>query len=233
MKAGQSIALKALSGVIAASAALLLSTSAIVAQNADSQSLSGGATTTANVETSTNLNASPTAGSMSGGNIFDFSSSGRTANPNAPSLGSFAGGPCIGEQRNASTSIAGIALGGGMASVDESCSRRNWIQTLIGASQHMPEADAAVLRRLALEVMRDDPLLEPALARMGLSVNSVTAANATPAARRADRDSDLAPSRSARPAARVAEGCSVVVANNAPAGFVSLLTDRGCEINIR
>jgi hypothetical protein len=229
----QSIALKALSGIVVASAALLLSTSAIMAQSADSQSLSGGSNTSANVETATTLSASPVAGSMSGGNVFDFSSSGRTANPNAPSLGSFAGGPCIGEQRNASTSIAGIALGGGMATIDESCSRRNWIQTLIGASQHMPEADAAVLRRLALEVMRDDPLLEPALARMGLSVNSVTQTNSRPAARRANGDSEIAPSRSTRPVARVAEGCAVVLASNAPAGFVSLLSDRGCEINIR
>lgn len=106
------------------------------------------------------------AAAMSGGNVFDFSNS--RSNPNAPGLPSFGGGPCVGEGMAASTSLAGVAIGGGKSTIDDSCQRRNWVQALIGASQHMKPEDASILMRVAVEVMRDDPYLAGPMERVGL-----------------------------------------------------------------
>jgi hypothetical protein len=198
---------------------------------------------TANIDSSVGTDVRNESAAVSGGNVFDFSSNGRSAN--APGMGSFAGGPCVGEQRAASTSFAGIALGGGMSTIDQSCSRRNWVQTLIGASQHLSDADAAVLRRLAFEVLRDDPLLQPALERLGLAVNTAevpsgaavvpAAAGATQPSRPTNvavESSRVASMRPQRPA-RIAEGCNVVVGSGAPAPFLQMLNNNGCEVNTR
>lgn len=107
---------------------------------------------------------------LSGGNTFDFSNS--RSNPPAPGLPSFAGGPCVGAGTAASTSIAGVALGAGKSTLDDSCQRRNWVQALIGASQHMSDDEARVLLQVAVEVMRDDPYLAGPMERVGLGSTS-------------------------------------------------------------
>lgn len=106
--------------------------------------------------------------SISGGNVFDFSSSGRRIQPPPPGLPSFGGGPCIGPGYGGAAALAGISFGVGASTIDEACTRRNWIQTIIGASQHMAPDDSALLKRLAFEVMRDDPMLAPAMERIGV-----------------------------------------------------------------
>ena len=104
------------------------------------------------------------AGSNSGGNSFDFS----TNVPSGPAMAAFAGGPCTGAGTTASTSVAGLSVGAGRMALDDSCQRRNWVQTLLGASQHMTAEESRMMVRLAVEVMRDDPFLAGPMERVGI-----------------------------------------------------------------
>jgi len=173
--------------------------------------------------------------------------------PNAPGMPSFAGGPCIAASAAASAAVPGVSIGGGVSKEDEACQRRNWVQTLVGASQQMSPEDALFLKRLAYEVMRDDEYLSPAFARLGVAppTNSVrknifgrpqtvTApipAAALPAAEPAvgapDRSTQSAAASRAAPVARASKDCVVVVAQSVPAQMKSLLSGRGCQVLVR
>ena len=120
-----------------------------------------------------NTSSDNQATSSSGGNSFDLSNNQNS--PAAPGMPSFAGGPCAGEGTTGSTSLAGVAIGGGKMTLDESCQRRNWVQTLLGASQHMSNKDSQLMVRLAVEVMREDPYLAGPMERVGLGSTNAKA----------------------------------------------------------
>ncbi|WP_159082334.1 hypothetical protein [Paragemmobacter aquarius] len=154
--------------------------------------------------------------SISGGNIFDFS--GGEQRPPPPGMPSFAGGPCTGASYGASTSMAGIAVGAGRSEIDESCQRRNWVQTLIGASQHMPPEEAKLLLRVSIETMRDDPFLKGPLERAGLPDIEVA---------------DAKPAKPAKPETTLSSkspSCSVMVSTNAPQAVLAAIEARGCIV---
>lgn len=179
---------------------------------------------------------------VSGANVFDFSNS--RSNPAAPGLPSFAGGPCVGEGFAASTSMAGIAVGSGRSSLDHSCQRRNWVQTLIGASQHMSEEEARVMMRIAVEVMRDDPYLAGALERAGIGSANAEAfeiaeknrqrleeLRQTTAAATNGPTSDVSSSAVALSTRNLSFASScVVTANELPASARAMLQARDCRI---
>ncbi len=178
-----------------------------------------------------------TAQSMSGGNQFDLSNNENS--PAAPAMPSFAGGPCTGEASTASTSVAGVAIGGGKTSLDDSCQRRNWVQTLLGASQHMNEKEAQVMVRLAVEVMREDPYLAGPMERVGLgSTNAkgfetalknqqelVDAKKAATNAKLTEEGAVVVSSMSVR-----FEPTCVVAMNKVPKGVSSFLQAKHCAI---
>ncbi len=192
------------------------------------------------VETTTENDAA----AVSGGNVFDFSNS--KSNPPAPGLPSFAGGPCIGEGLAGSTSIAGVAVGGGKSTLDDSCQRRNWVQTLIGASQHMSEDEKRVMMRVAVEVMREDPYLAGALERAGLG--TVSAEGYKQTQKEHDELAELRAENAELAAAEVEAGkddketvmissknvefasSCVVTANSAPVAVVEMLAAKNCKV---
>lgn len=193
-------------------------------------------------EQNATLNSSPTAQvvvhSVGGG-------SGYRMTPNAPGMPSFAGGPCIGTAVSASAAIPGISLGGGSSTVDEACQRRNWVQTLLGASQHMSPEDSLFMKRLAIEVMRDDEYLSSAFARLGVEAPSqaveenfwgqprrVRAVEADSAGL-VSRVSTPAVTPAPQPIARAATSCVTVLAASAPAQMKALLSSQGCEVVLR
>jgi|GEM_PF-1412303 len=194
-------------------------------------------------EQNANLTSSPTA------NVTVQSISGGGASyrmtPNAPGLPSFAGGPCIGTSASASGALPGVSFGGGVSKEDEACQRRNWVQTLIGASQHMSPEDSLFMKRLAFEVMRDDEYLSPAFARLGVTpptqsveknfwgqpkrVKTAAAGLEGPVARATSANATPAP----RPIARAAKSCVTVLAASAPTQMKDLLSRQGCKVIVR
>lgn len=197
--------------------------------------------TTNDVQTDTNVDvtASPQSGaqSSSGGNVFDFSSSGGGRNaPPAPSLPSFAGGPCTGPGAGVSASGPGFAIGAGKSFEDEACQRRNWVQTLVGVSQHMPEVEANELKRVAIAIMMQDQYVGPAFEALGYDTSNpgriqkrqqvpASTAQAAPARQPATRPQPVRASMSF--------GCVAVVPTNASAQFRELVAARGCQIRSR
>lgn len=185
------------------------------------------------VTTTTNNQAT----SSSGGNQFDMSNNENS--PAAPGMPSFAGGPCTGAGSTASTSVAGVALGGGKTTLDDSCQRRNWVQTLLGASQHMTQKESELMVRLAVEVMREDPYLAGPMERVGLgSTNAkgfedavknqqelVDAKKAASAAKAEQKDAVVVSSMSVR-----FEPTCVVAMNKVPKGVASFLQAKSCAI---
>jgi hypothetical protein len=171
--------------------------------------------------------------------------SGYRMTPNAPGMPSFAGGPCIGTAISASAAIPGVSLGGGSSTEDEACQRRNWVQTLLGASQHMSPEDSLFMKRLAIEVMRDDKYLSPAFSRLGVEapfqaveenfwgqprrVRAVEADSAALVSRASTPDVTPA----SQPIARAATSCVTVVAASAPEQMKALLGSQGCEVVVR
>lgn len=126
----------------------------------------GGGNASSNTESNASNDNKNSASVNTGNNVFDFSSNGANT-PNGPPLPSFSGGPCLGTSASVGGSAPGISIGGGYSREDEACQRRNWVQTLIGAAQHMTPEEAALMRRLALEVMREDEYLSDAFQRLG------------------------------------------------------------------
>lgn len=161
--------------------------------------------------------------SNTGGNEFTFE--GGAAN--APGLPSFAGGPCTGAAYGASTSLAGVAIGGGRTTMDDSCQRRNWVQTLVGASQHMPPEERAAMLRVAVEVMKDDPYLSGAFIDLGYKAPETEVA--------AEANTTLGTKSSNEPPTDVvfAKTCNVVVAGNVEKTAVAALEAKGCRVDHR
>jgi hypothetical protein len=191
----------------------------------------------ANTDVSVNPSLDSNVNASSGGNLFDFSNSSRNAPP-APSLPSFAGGPCIGISSGISASGPGFSLGGGRSTEDESCQRRNWVQTLVGVAQHMPEDDANELKRVAIALMMQDEYVGPAFEALGYDTTS---------GRRAVKQSDAAPRAADRTSERnlvaqaprqpvlgkMQQGCVTVIPANASITFRTLLEARGCVVEAR
>lgn len=176
------------------------------------------------------------ASAQSGGNVFDFSNS-SNAMGNAPALPSFSGGPCMGVSGGVSASLPGFGIGGGRSFEDESCQRRNWIQTLIGAAEHMPEVEANELKRVAVVVMMQDKILGPAFKELGYNVEApgseVSSAKpkATPTVALSTSDSTKKPKIEASVGAMTAT-CNVVVPAGASEGFIKLVEKRGCTVKM-
>jgi hypothetical protein len=180
------------------------------------------------------------AAAVSGGNNFDFSNS--RSNPPAPGMPSFAGGPCMGEGVAGSTSIAGVAVGAGRSTLDDSCQRRNWVQTLIGASQHMTEDEKRVMMRVAVEVMREDPYLAGPLERAGLGTANAEAFKQAEKDRAElealrEKNAELEDAakesgseiRMSTKSVKFATTC-IVSANAAPEAVVEMLAAKNCKV---
>lgn len=194
-----------------------------------------------NVESQTDVNvqANPesAASAQSGGNVFDFSSSGGRNTVSGPNLPSFAGGPCMGVSGGLSVGGPGFSVGGGRSYEDKACQRRNWVQTLVGVSQHMPEAEANELKRVAIALMMQDEFLAPAFAALGHDVNNPGAARRPQAAAAPVQRMALAPTpaptRRATAPAVMAQNCVAVVPANASPEFSRLVSARGCSVRTR
>ena len=204
------------------------------------QNTTPSAATSVDANTEVSLQASPAsdARSQSGGNVFDFSNGGRNTPP-GPSLPSFAGGPCMGVSGGVSAAGPGFAIGAGRSFEDKACQRRNWVQTLVGVSQHMPAAEASELKRVAITLMMQDEFLAPAFAALGydtekpgqprqgaLPVSVINVAESQPARRQ---------NEAARTVVRGAmnQGCVTVVPSTASPNFIKLLEKRGCAVEVR
>lgn len=213
-------------------AVALISLSAALTSPAAAQNATG-----AEANTDVNVEANPQSGaqSSSGGNVFDFSNNSGRNTPPGPNLPSFAGGPCMGVSGGVSAAGPGFAIGGGRSYEDEACQRRNWVQTLIGVSQHMPEVEANELKRLAIAVMMQDEYLAPAFASLGYNPGNLQAANNAPQAGR-QRPIEQAGVKNAPPPparASMSSDCVAVVPSNASPQFKSLVAARGCRVELR
>jgi hypothetical protein len=214
--------------------------SAVSEAVSETQNTTPSAATSVEATTDVNMQANPASNSTaaSGGNVFDFSNSGGRNTPPGPSLPSFAGGPCMGVSGGVSAAGPGFAIGAGRSFEDKACQRRNWVQTLVGVSQHMPAAEASELKRVAITLMMQDEFLAPAFAALGYdtekpgqprkATTQVTAANEV--ASQPARRSDAAPTpvRGA-----MNQGCVTVVPATASPNFIKLLEKRGCAVEVR
>lgn len=227
-----------INAIVALLLTLGLCTGAAHAQNS---TLDGSATNSASNAQVSGITASNTVGNdaqaQSGGNVFDFSNSSQSMG-NAPSLPSFAGGACMGVSGGVSASLPGFGIGGGRSFDDESCQRRNWVQTLIGAAERMPQTEANELKRVAIVVMMQDPILAPAFSELGYNVTQpgTEVSSAHPNAN-APRMSTSANSNTDRQVdaslGAMAANCTVVVPKNASAKFEAMVAKRGCTISRR
>ena len=209
--------------------------------NTGSNTLDGSATNSNSNANVSGVNASNTVGndatSQSGGNVFDFSNS-TTPQGYAPALPSFAGGPCMGVSGGMSASLPGFGIGGGRSFDDVSCQRRNWVQTLIGAAERMPETEARELKRVAVVVMMQDPILGPAFKELGYNTE-VPGAEVSSA--KGNRSRAVEPEAATKKSSKkveasigsMAEVCSAVVPKNAPASFIQAVEGRGCVVRMR
>jgi hypothetical protein len=228
-----------ISKYIKVAAAVLLAagvmTGAAFAQNS---TLDGSATNSASNAQVSGITASNTNGNdataQSGGNVFDFSNKSQSMG-NAPSLPGFAGGACMGVSGGVSASLPGFGIGGGRSFDDESCQRRNWVQTLIGAAQLMPPTESNELKRVAIVVMMQDPILAPAFRELGYNVESpgteVSSAKAPGAASNTKTSKNRQVVKASVGA--MASNCTVVLPKNASAKFEAMVLARGCTISRR
>jgi hypothetical protein len=206
----------------------------------ETQNTTPSAATSVEATTAVDMDANPESNStaQSGGNVFDFSSSGGRNTPPGPSLPSFAGGPCMGVSGGVSAAGPGFAIGAGRSFEDKACQRRNWVQTLVGVSQHMPAAEASELKRVAITLMMQDEFLAPAFAALGYdtekpgqprqaasSVAAVTGAASQPARQ---IEAVRTPVRGA-----MNQDCVTVVPASASPNFIKLLENRGCAVQTR
>lgn len=178
------------------------------------------------------------ASSQSGGNVFDFSNSSRNAPP-GPSIGAFGGASCVGPGGAFSGSAPGLSLGYGRSFEDESCQRRNWVQTLIGAAQHMPEQEANALKKAAIEIMMQDKFAGEAFSALGYESakdrreKALTQQKAAPAPSGRQQPA-AAPNRApVRTSGRLASSCTVVVPRGTPAAMARLLKSKGCGLEVQ
>lgn len=194
--------------------------------------VTGGGSASSNVNVDGNTEVKNDATAQSGGNVFDFSSSGGRNAPPAPSVGAFGGNSCVGPGTAVSGSAPGFSVGYGRSFEDEACQRRNWVQTLLGSAQHMPEAEAEALKRVALELMMQDEYAGPAFEALGFE--SAAKRKEREAAARADAEAASATRRAPREPeqrlGRMAEACTVVVPAGAPAAMKALLESQNCRV---
>lgn len=194
--------------------------------------VTGGGTASSSVNVDGNTEVINDASAQSGGNVFDFSSSGGRNAPPAPSMGAFGGGSCVGQGTAVSGSAPGFSVGYGRSFEDDACQRRNWVQTIIGSAQHMPEAEAQALKRVALEMMMQDEYAGPAFEALGYE--SAAKRNEREAAARKEAEAANASRRSPREPeqrlGRMAEACTVVVPAGAPAAMKTLLSNQSCRV---
>jgi hypothetical protein len=217
---------------------MLVSATGAFAQSSNSQ-LDGSATNSASNAQVSGITAQNSVGndasSMSGGNVFDFSNKSQSMGM-APSLPSFAGGACMGVSGGVSASLPGFGIGGGRSFDDESCQRRNWVQTLIGAAEHMPETESNELKRVAIVVMMQDKILAPAFRELGYNVDApgTEVSSAHPSANVAVPTAAAAPARQIEPKiGAMASNCTVVLPKSASPAFAALVERRGCTITRR
>jgi hypothetical protein len=210
-----------------------------VAQAQDSQQQLVGAPNDVNAKVDVNSDSEVKndASSLSGGNVFDFSNSSRNTPP-APSIGSFGGGSCVGTGQGVSGSMPGFSLGVGQSLEDESCQRRSWVQTMIGAAQHMPEAEANALKKAAIEIMMQDKYAGDAFRALGYE-------SAKERSEKAQQQQSIAAAsqRSTAPAApktapvakigQLASSCAVIIPRGAPASIARLLKSQGCTLEVQ
>jgi len=207
-----------------------LTTGAAFAQNS---TLDGSATNSASNAQVSGLTASNQNGNdaqaQSGGNVFDFSNKSKSMG-NAPSLPSFAGGACMGVSGGVSASLPGFGIGGGRSFDDESCQRRNWVQTLIGAAERMPQTESNELKRVAIVVMMQDPILAPAFRELGYNVAAPGTEVSSAKAQSAPSSAKSSNNRQVVKASvgAMAENCTVVLPKNASAAFEAMVASRGC-----
>ena len=208
---------------------------------AQTSTLDGSATNSASNAQVSGITASNSVGndaqSMSGGNVFDFSNKSQSMG-NAPSLPSFAGGACMGVSGGVSASLPGFGIGGGRSFDDEACQRRNWVQTLIGAAEHMPQVEANELKRVAIVVMMQDKILAPAFSELGYNVSApgTEVSSAHPRANGARMSTSANSNTDRRVDASLGAmtaNCAVVVPKNASAKFEAMVAKRGCTITRR
>lgn len=187
----------------------------------------------ANTDVSVNPSLQSDVNASSGGNVFDMSSSGRSAPP-GPSLPSFAGGPCMGISGGVSASGPGFSIGGGRSFEDESCQRRNWVQTLVGVSQHMPEVEANELKRVAIILMMQDEFVGQAFATLGYDT-STGQHSQTRAASAPTVVANAAPQPTVSDSVRaeMSSGCVTLLPESASPAFRLLLEARGCAVRTR
>jgi hypothetical protein len=208
---------------------------------AQNSTMDGSATNSASNAQVSGITASNSVGNdaqaQSGGNVFDFSNSSQSMG-NAPSLPSFAGGACMGVSGGVSASLPGFGIGGGRSFDDESCQRRNWVQTLIGAAERMPQTEANELKRVAIVVMMQDPILAPAFSELGYNVRQpgteVSSAKPNANAPRVSTSANQTTDRQVEASlGAMAATCSVVLPKNASAKFEAMVVKRGCTISRR
>lgn len=202
-----------------------------------SNQLDGSATNSNSAANVSGITASNSVGndahSQSGGNVFDFSNKTQSMG-NAPAIGGFGGGPCMGVSGGISASLPGFGIGGGRSFDDVSCQRRNWVNTLLGAASLMPETEGRELKRVAIVVMMQDPILGPAFKQLGYNVDQpgteVSSAKGTEAARTA---ATAPPHHVASSVGAMASVCSAVVPKNATPAFIALIEKRGCVVVVK
>jgi len=210
----------------------------VPAAQADPATPASGTSVGANTDVDMQANPASNSTAQSGGNVFDFSSSGGRNTQPGPSLPSFAGGPCMGVSGGVSAAGPGFAIGAGRSFEDKACQRRNWVQTLVGVSQHMPAAEASELKRVAITLMMQDEFLAPAFAALGYDTEkpgqprqvTTQVAAAAEAASQPSRQSEAArtPVRGV-----MNQGCVTVVPASASPNFIKLLESRGCAVETR
>jgi len=203
-----------------------------IASAQESTSVSGAPNAAADVNIDSRADIKNDAMSQSGGNVFDFSSSGGRNTPPAPSVGAFGGASCVGPGTAVSGSAPGFSVGYGRSYEDEACQRRNWVQTLLGSAQHMPEEEATALKRVALELMMQDDYAGPAFEALGFE-SAAKRREREAAAREGAAAATGAPAASRereRPVGQMARGCTVVVPSGAPPAMKTLLSAQNCRV---
>ncbi len=212
-------------------------TSAVHAQTSQPQQV-GAPDVDANVDIDSQSEVNNDAASQSGGNIFDFSNSSRNTPP-GPTIGAFGGGSCVGPGEGFSGSAPGVSLGYGKSFEDESCQRRSWVQTLIGAAQHMPEQEATALKKAAIEIMMQDKYAGEAFRALGYesakerrekAAETERGSTAGPDAQQPQTAADSAPPVTR---GRIASSCLVVLPLGAPAAMAKLLKSQGCALEVQ
>lgn len=187
----------------------------------------------ANSDSASDAHAANT--TMVGGNNFDFSSnSDGSLRVPPPGLANIAAGPCSGGGVTGSLSVTGVALGVGKQKIDESCDRRAWVQTLLGAAQQMNDKDGQVLRAVAVKVMEGDPIVGEAFdAVLGRTPDDKKAKGAAQErAADAGTPKKVGLSISSQNADTAENTCLIAASAASPVAYLNAIKARGCQIRM-